>query len=340
MAQATQATKTREAAATATMRAVVQDSYGAPDVLKTASIDRPKIAANEVLIQVRAAGIDRGTWHTVTGRPYLMRILGFGFSKPKHRVPGLEIAGTVVETGSAVTRLAVGDEVYGVGRGSFAEYAAALEDKLARKPKNTTFEQAAALPISGTTGLRALIEAGRLEAGQKVLIIGASGGIGTIAVQIAKAIGAEVTGVASTSKVDLVKSLGADHVIDYTNQDFADGSRQYDLIVDLGGNTPVARLRKALTAKGTLVIVGGESGGSITGGIGRGMRAQMLSRGPQRMVMLMPKEHHSVLEQLTPFVESGAVTPSIDRTYTLDQVADAVRRIEAGQARGKLVLSL
>src|SRR6185312_11415773 len=220
MAQAIQAATNREAAATATMRAVVQDSYGSPDVLRTAIIGRPKIAANEVLIQVRAAGIDRGTWHTVTGRPYLMRVLGFGFSKPKHRVPGLEIAGTVVEVGSAVTRFAIGDEVYGVGRGSFAEYAAALEDKLARKPKNLTFEQAAVLTISGTTGLRALVEAGQLTAGQKVLIIGASGGIGTLAVQMAKSIGAEVTGVASTSKVELVRSLGADHVIDYSQQDF------------------------------------------------------------------------------------------------------------------------
>jgi len=225
------------------------DRYGSADVLRSAQIERPEIADNEVLVRVHTAGLDRGTWHLMTGTPYLMRIMGFGFRGPKNRVPGIDVAGTVAAVGSAVTRFGVGDEVFGMSRGSFAEYAAAREDKLAHKPANVSFEQAAVVGISGGTALQALT-AGRLQPGQQVLIIGASGGVGSYAVQLAKAAGAEVTGVASTGKVDLVTRLGAERVVDYTLDDFADGVHHYDLIIDIGGNSPLSRLRRALTPPG------------------------------------------------------------------------------------------
>ena len=212
-----------QAATGVTMHAILQDSYGSAEVLRSARITRPEIADHEVLLRVHAAGLDRGTWHLMTGTPYLMRVIGFGFRRPKNPVPGVDVAGTVVAVGSAVTRFAVGDEVFGMSRGSFAEYAAAREDKLAHKPANASFEQAAAVGISGGTALQALT-AGRVQAGQRVLIIGASGGVGSFAVQLAKASGAEVTGVCSTNKLDLVTSLGADRVVDYTREDFAAGS--------------------------------------------------------------------------------------------------------------------
>ncbi|MDT4933694.1 MAG: hypothetical protein QOK11_1586, partial [Pseudonocardiales bacterium] len=234
------------ATAAGTMRAIVQDRYGSADVLRLARIPAPEIADNEVLLRVHAAGLDRGTWHLMTGRPYLLR-LGFGMRRPKNPVPGLDVAGTVVAVGAAVTRFAVGDEVFGSGRGSFAEYASAREDKLARKPANITFEQAAVVPVSAATALQALSDVGRVEQDQRVLIIGASGGVGSYAVQLAKAFGAEVTGVCSTAKLGLVRSLGAEHVIDYTEGDFADGVHRYDLILDIAGNPTISRLRRALT---------------------------------------------------------------------------------------------
>lgn len=323
-----------------TMRAIVQERYGEADELRLERTGRPEIAADEVLIRVHAAGLDRGTWHTMTGRPYLMRILGFGFRCPKNRVLGLDVAGTVVEVGSAVTRFAVGDEVFGISRGSFAEYAAAREDKLAAKPRNLTFEEAAVVPVSGITALQALRDAGRLEAGQRVLIIGASGGVGSYAVQIATALGGRVTGVASTAKVDLVTSLGAEHVIDYTREDFADGRIRYDLIVDIAGNSTLSRLRRALTRRGTLVIVGGENGGPVTGGIGRQLRAVAIS--PllrQRLTVHATKERASDLEPLTDLIETGRVAPSLERTYSLDQVPEAMRHLQAGTVRGKLAVT-
>ena len=236
-----------------TMRAIVQDGYGPVDVLQSGRAALPRIAENEVLIRVHAAGMDRGTWHMMTGRPYLLRVLGI-------RVPQAEEPGARASTSPArslrsvplCTRFAVGDEVYGMSRGAFAEYAAALEDKLAHKPSNLSFEQAAVVPISAGTALQAL-DAGRVERGQKVLILGASGGVGTYAVQLAKSFGAEVTGVSSAGKIDLVRSLGADHVLDYTQDDFADGTRRYDLILDIGGNPTLSRLRRALTPTGTAV---------------------------------------------------------------------------------------
>lgn len=325
-----------------TMRAVVQDRYGSRDVLTTAVIDRPEPGEQDVLMRVRAAGLDRGTWHLMTGQPYLMRVLGFGFRRPKNRVPGLDVAGTIAAVGPAVTRFAVGDEAYGVAGGSYAEFAVAHEDKLARKPTNVTFEQAAVVPVSGLIAQRGLIDVGRLQAGQKVLITGASGGVGSYAVQLAKALGAEVTAVSSTGKADLVRSLGADQVVDYTCEDFADGSRRYDLILDIAGNPPLARLRRALTPRGTAVLLGGEQGrGRVTGGFGRTLRAPLLSPFvSQRLAMVTANENGRDLERLTALIEAGQVTPHVDRTYPLDELPDAMARLIAGEVRGKIAISI
>src|SRR3954470_9222964 len=255
-------------AVSTTMRAVVQARYGpAPEaVLRIAEIDRPTIAGAEVLVRVRASSVDRGTWHIMAGLPYPIRLAGFGLRRPKYTNPARNLAGTVEAVGADVSAFHPGDEVFGIGEGTFAQYARARADKLSTKPANLSFDQAAAVPVSGMTALQAVRDHGRIQAGDKVLIIGASGGVGTFAVQIAKASEAEVTGVCSTGKLDLVRSLGADHVIDYTRQDFADGTNRYHLILDIGGNTRLSRLRKALTPTGTLVIVGGEEGGKWTGG--------------------------------------------------------------------------
>jgi NADPH:quinone reductase-like Zn-dependent oxidoreductase len=323
------------------MRAIVQDAYGSLDVWRLDQIAVPEIGVNEVLLRVHAAGLDRGTWHMMAGRPHLLRVLGFGFRGPKNRVPGIDAAGTVVAVGSAVTRFAPGDEVLGISRGSFAEYAAALEGKLARKPVNLSFEQAAVVPVSAATALQGLTDIGRVEPGQKVLIIGASGGVGSYAVQLAKAFGAEVTGVCSTAKLDLVRSLGADHVIDYTKDDFADGANRYDLILDIGGNPALSRLRRALEPTGTAVIVGGEEGGKWTGGFGRTLRAPIVSPFVrQRLAMLTSKERGGDLERLTELIEAGKVTPSIDKTYPLDQAPEAMRHLEARKVRGKVAITV
>ncbi len=325
----------------ATMQAIVQKTYGSADLLHLERTTPPEIADNEVLLRVSAAGLDRGTWHLMTGRPYLLRLLGFGLRKPKQLVPGIDVAGTVVAVGPAVTRFSTGDEVFGISRGSFAEFAAAREDKLARKPANLSFEQAAVVPVSALTALQALSDVGRVEQGQKVLVIGASGGVGTYAVQLAKAFGAEVTGVCSTTKLDLVRSLGADHVIDYSREDFAGGGHRYDLILDIAGNPSLARLRRALTPTGTAVIVGGEEGGSWTGGFGRQLRAVALSLFVrQRLTMFACKQRASDLVRLTDLIEAGKVTPSIDRTYPLDRVPEAMRHLEAGTARGKVAITI
>ena len=321
------------------MQAIVQDAYGPAEGWHAAEIALPDIAANEVLVKVSAAGLDRGTWHLMTGLPYLGR-LAFGIRKPKDPVPGRDLAGTVVAIGSSVRRFAVGESVFGVGSGSFAEYATAREDKLARIPANLSFEQAAVVPISGLTAIQALRDAGRLQEGQRVLIVGASGGVGSYAVQLAKAFGANVTGVCSTTKIDLVRSLGADQVIDYTMDDFSDGSLRYDLIIDIGGNATLSRLRRALTRRGTLVIVGGEGGGKLTG-MGRQVRALMLSPFvSQRLTMLISKENSADLERLTELIETGAVTPTIDRIYPLEEAPDAMRHLVAGQARGKIAIAI
>jgi NADPH:quinone reductase-like Zn-dependent oxidoreductase len=323
------------------MRAIVQDAYGSAGVLRLAEIPTPEIAPNEVLVKVVAAGMDRGTSHLMTGKPYLMRAIGFGFRRPKNRVPGLDVAGTVVAVGADVTRFQAGDEVFGMSRGAYAEYAPVLESKLAHKPASLTFEQAAVVPISGGTALQALRKAGSIKAGDKVLVIGASGGVGTFAVQLAKAFGAEVTGVASASKLDLVRSIGADHAIDYATADYLDGAKRYDFIIDIAGNNSLSRLRGALAATGTLVIVGGEEGGSITGGFGRSLRSGLVSMFvSQRLTMLASKEQAADLEELSQYFVTGQVTPVVDKTYPLAQVPAAMAHLEAGEARGKIAITV
>lgn len=332
--QATTAATAKDPAPT--MRAIVQDRYGSADTWELRHVERPSVEPDEVLLQVHAAGLDRGTWHAMTGRPSLMRILGFGLRRPKSRIPGRAVAGTVVAIGSTVTRFEVGDEVFGVARGSFADYAAAREDKLAPKPSTTTFEQAAAVPISATTAFQGL-RLGRIDAGQRVLVIGASGGVGTYAVQLATSFGADVTGVCSANKADLVRSLGANHVIEYDSGDAVDGSRRYDLILDIAGNLPLRRLRRALEPTGTLVIVGGESRGGVTGGLGRSLRAPLVSLFVRpRLTMLVSNERHDDLAPLTELIDAGQLAPSIDATYTLDHAPDAMRHLEAGTVRGKV----
>lgn len=321
-----------------TMRAIVQDTYGGADTWSVAEVPVPAIAGNEVLVRVEAAGMDRGTWHVMTGLPYLGRLV-LGLRRPKQRVPGLDLAGTVMAVGTDVTRFGVGDRVFGIGRGSFAEYAAVRESKLAHMPTGIDAQQAAVVPVSGTTALRAVQDAGRVHAGQHVLIIGASGGVGTYAIQVAKALGAEVTAVCSAAKLDLVRSLGADHVLDYATDDFAAGSRQYDVIIDIAGNATLRRLRRALTPRGTLVIVGGEGGGRFAGGIDRQLRAMALSLFVrQRLTMLPPKEHHVDIERLGALIAAGSVRPSVGATYALDHAAEAMGELVAGRARGKLAI--
>lgn len=320
------------------MRAVVQRRYGgASDVLEMATVVRPDPTGTDVLVRVRAAGVDRGTWHLMTGKPYLLRLV-FGIRRPRNPVPGGDLAGTVVAVGPDVTRFSVGDEVYGFGRGTFAEYALAAEDKLAAKPASLSFEQAAVVPVSGATAQQAL-DLGGAQAGQHVLVVGASGGVGSYAVQLAKALGAEVTGVASAPKLDLVRALGADHVVDHTREDFAAAAGSYDLVLDIGGNAPIRQLRRAATRTGTVVIVGGEDGGSLTGGMRRTVGALALSRFVrQRLTNFVARQRASDLERLTVLVESGDVVPALDTTYPLGRAAEAIELLERGQARGKYAL--
>lgn len=324
------------------MKAIVQDRYGSADVLELRDVQEPAVGDDEVLVRVRAAGVDPGVWHLMTGLPYLVRAMGYGWRKPKISVRGRDLAGLVEAAGEKVTRFQPGDEVFGICEGSFTEYASAREDKLALKPANLTFEQAAAVPISGMTALQGLRDRGEVKAGEKVLIIGAGGGVGTFAVQIAKAFGAEVTGVCSTAKLDLVRSIGADHVIDYTRQDFADGAQRYDLILDTAGNRSLSHLRRALAPRGTLVIVGGEGGGRWLGGFDRQiLRAPLLSLFvSQRLRPVISKETSADLVVLKELIEAGKVTPVIGRTYPLAEVPEAVRHLAKGHARGKVVITI
>jgi len=322
------------------MKAVIQESYGGADTLELREVPVPSPRRGEVLVRVRAAGIDRGTWHLMAGLPLVMR-LGFGLRGPRQPTPGRDLAGIVEAVGEGVTRFAKGDAVYGTGHGSLAEFARAREDRLAAKPVSLSFEQAAAVPVSALTALQALRNAGRVAPGQSVLVIGASGGVGTYAVQLAKAFGAEVTGVCSTTKVDLVRSLGADHVIDYTRSDLDDGARQYDLVLDIAGNRPVARLRRLLTPTGTLVIVGGEGGDRWTGGMQRQLGAVALSPLVRhRLAMMLSRENSADLVTLADLADKGAFRPAIDRTFTLDSAAKAMHHLEAGHARGKVVVQV
>jgi NADPH:quinone reductase-like Zn-dependent oxidoreductase len=323
------------------MKAMTQDRYGSADVLALDDITVPVAGDDEVLIRVRAAGVGPDVWHLMTGLPYMARLMGNGLRKPKSRVPGWDVAGTVEAVGKDVTRFQPGDEVFGFCSGAFAEYACARADKVAPKPANLTFEQAAAVPVSGSTALRGLREAGGIEAGQSVLIIGASGGVGTFAVQLAKAFEAHVTGVCSTTKVELVQSIGAGRVIDYTREDFADEAQRYELILDTAGRRSLSHLRRALTPQGTLVIVGGEGGGRWTGGFERSLRAVLLSRFVgQRLRGLSPVERQEDLLFLKDVIEAGNVTPVISRTYPLDEAPKALSDADEGHGRGKTVITI
>ncbi|WP_246469060.1 NAD(P)-dependent alcohol dehydrogenase [Arthrobacter ipis] len=320
------------------MRAIVRETYGGPEVLRLDRVPRPLVKGGDVLIRVRAAGVDRGVWHMMTGLPYLGRLV-FGIRKPKDPVLGLDLTGTVEAVGPEVTRFAVGDAVYGSGRGSYAEYAVAPEAQLAAKPESLSFEQAAAVPVSAVTALLGL-RAGKITEGQKVLVTGASGGVGSYAVQLAKAYGAQVTGVCSTGKVGFVRNLGADHVIDYTREDFADAG-PYDLILDIAGNPSISRLRRALTPTGTAVITGGEGGGKLTGGLHRQLGALVLSPFiSQRLTIFLGLVRAAELQDLAPLIEAGKMAPALDRTFTLAETKDAIRFLENGQVSGKLVLTI
>jgi NADPH:quinone reductase-like Zn-dependent oxidoreductase len=323
-----------------TMRAIVQSGYGAApeEVFRLEQVARPAIGPGEVLVRVRAASVDAGTLHMMTGIPYLIRLAGP--RRPRNPVPGMAVAGTVEAVGPNVTGLNHGDEVFGTCGGSLAEYARARASKLAPKPANLTFEQAAAVPVSANTALQAVRDRAHVRAGQHVLITGASGGVGTFAVQIAKALGAEVTAVCSTPKTDLVRAVGADHVIDYTRQDFLGGGRRYDAIIDIAGSRRVTHLRRALTPTGTLVIVGG-AGGPWLDGIERNLQASLLSPFvSQKLTAFIARLRQSDLLALRDLIESGAITPAVDETYPLDEGVAAMRHLTDGLARGKVVVRI
>ncbi len=323
------------------MKAIVFSSYGSPDVLELKEIDKPLVKANEVLIRIRAAAANPADWRVMRGDPYVMRVTT-GLRKPKRvAVLGSDIAGQVEAVGKDVTRFRPGDEVYAeVDAGGFAEFISFPENLLALKPINLTFEQAAAVPMAALAALQALRDPGRIKAGQKVLINGASGGIGTFAVQIAKSFGAEVTGVCSTRNVDLVRSIGADHAIDYTREDFSGGSQRYDLILDTVGNRSLGAFRRALVPKGTLVVTGG-GGGRWLGPAGQILSAIVASPFvSQRLAPVYGRQSKADLQVLTKLIEAGKITPIIDRTYPLPEVPDAIRYLETRHARGKVVVTV
>jgi NADPH:quinone reductase-like Zn-dependent oxidoreductase len=323
------------------VKAIMQDRYGSADVLELRDVEDPTVGEDDVLVRVHAAGCGPDVWHLMTGMPYFVRLMP-GFHKLKSGAKGRDVAGTVDAVGANVTFFRPGDEVMGIVEGSFAELAIARPDKLVPKPERLTFEQASTAPISGLTALQAIRDEGKVQPGQRVLIIGAAGGVGTLTVQVAKAFGAEVTGVCSTSKMDLVRSIGADQVIDYTREDFTDGTPRWDVIVDTAGRRSLSELRRALKPKGTLVIVGGDGGGRWTGGFFRqALRAPLLSLFVgQRLRGLVSKESLEDLEALRDLLEAGKVTPVIDRTYDLSEAADAIRYLEQGHPRGKVVIKV
>jgi NADPH:quinone reductase-like Zn-dependent oxidoreductase len=334
-------TSGRVATGRETMKAIVHDRYGGLETLEYKDIDRPAPKDDEVLVQVRAAGLDRGVWHLMAGLPYLIRFIGFGVRRPKVRVRGMDVAGTVEAVGGDVTRFQPGDEVFGWADGSYAEYVSVPAGNLALKPANLSFEQAAIVPISGFAALQALRDVGQVQAGQRVLVIGAAGGVGSYAVQLAKAFGARVTGVASARQLELVRSLGADDVVDYTREDVTDGSRHWDLVIDTGGHRPLSRLRRALTPRGTLVIVGSEGRGRWLGGFDRNLRAVALSPFVgQRLRMLSSKTRQDDLQTLRELLEAGKVTPAVSATYPLAEVPEAIRQLVEGHRGGKLVITV
>lgn len=322
------------------MKAIVQDRYGGPETWRLRDLPDPVPGRGEVLVRVRAAGLDRGTWHLMTGRPLIAR-LGLGLRRPRTPTPGRDLAGVVAAVGEGVSRFAVGDEVYGTtGNGSFGQLTVTSEARLATKPASLSFDEAAAVPISGLTAQQAL-RIGEVTEGQRVLVIGASGGVGSFAVQLARAAGANVTGVCRTDKVDFVRSLGAEDVIDHTRESLGAGSLRYDVVLDIAGNRPVRDLRSLLTPTGTLVIVGGEGGGPLLGGIERQLGAQLRSMFvKQRLGFFVNAEKGEDLPPLTALADAGSLRPALDGVFDLTSAADAMRRLESGDVRGKLVLSV
>lgn len=323
------------------MKAVTQHSYGCADVLELADLPTPEPGPDGIVVRVRAAGVDPGVWHVMTGKPYLVRLMGYGIRTPKNPLLGMDLAGEVTAVGTNVTGFQPGDQVFGTCDGSFAEYAVVRPDRCVPKPANLSYEQAAAVPVSAVTALQAVRDMGRVQAGQRVMVIGASGGVGTYAVQLAKAYGAHVTGVCSTKKMDLVRSIGADDVIDYTRDEITEGGRHYDVVIDTAGSRPLALLRRALTPTGTLVIVGGESGGNWVGPMTRVLRAALwfpfLSQHYRGGYV---RQNLADLQHLRELVENGELTPVIDRTYPIDDVAAAVRYVQEGHTCGKVVLTV
>lgn len=322
------------------MQAIVQDNYGSGDALELREIERPAIGEHEVLVRVRAAGVNPADWAVMSGLPYIARPV-YGLRRPKVGVRGTDVAGYVAAVGSGVTRFALGDEVFGASTGSYAEYAAASEDELAPKPANLTFEQAATVPMAGLVALQAIRDHGQVRAGQTVLINGASGGIGTFAVQIAKALGAEVTAVASTRNLELLSSAGADHAIDYTKDDFTTSGMRYDVILDNVSNHSLSHLRRALTPTGVLIPNGGNFGNRWFASAGRLIRATVLFRfGTQRLGRFLVSTNHADLVTLKELIEAGKVTPVMDRTYPLSSAAQAIDHVGAGHAQGKVVITV
>ncbi|MCR3748133.1 NAD(P)-dependent alcohol dehydrogenase [Lentzea californiensis] len=325
------------------MRAVVQDRYGSPDVLELRDVEPPAASGNEVQVRVHATSVNAYDWHVMRGDPYLARLTGIGVTAPRRKIRGRDFAGTVEAVGRDVRRFRPGDDVYGdlgAADGAFAEYVCVSEDLVETKPANLTFEQAAAVPLAGHTALQGLRT---LQPGQHVLVNGASGGVGTFAVQIAKSAGATVTGVCSTRNVELVSSLGADHVVDYTEDDFTRNGTRYDLVLDLVGNHSLTALRRALTPGGTIVLSGGgvSSGGSLAGPMWLIIRAKLLAPfARDRLLVLTTTPDRQILTALRHLAESGGFTPVIDRTYSLDEAPDAVRYVETEHARAKVVITV
>lgn len=322
------------------MKAIVRTKYGSPDVLELRETDKPIPKDNQVLVKVCAASVNPLDWHLLRGEPFLIRLMGFGILTPKQQLLGTDIAGRIESVGKDVTKFKVGDDVFGAGTSGFAEYACMREDKLVLKPANLTFEQCAAVPVAGITALQGLRDHGKIQSGQNVLINGASGGVGTFAVQIAKALGAQVTGVCSTKNLELVKSVGADHVIDYTKEDFWMSGKQYDLILDNAAFQSIRESLRALTPNGIYVMVGGDSSSSASVLLSLIVNPVIALIAKRKLVSFMARIKQSDLEILKDLLESGKVVPVIGQKYSLSEVPDAIRHIERGHTRGKVVVSV
>jgi NADPH:quinone reductase-like Zn-dependent oxidoreductase len=323
------------------VKALVQDRFGPPDVLRLAETGMPEVGVGDVLVRVHAAALNPADWHILRGDPLIARLIGVGLTRPKARVAGIDAAGVVEAVGTNVRQLRNGDEVLGFCRGAFAEYACAAADLVVPKPAGLGFEQAATVPIAATTALRGIRDVGEVEAGQRVLVNGAGGGVGTYAVQIAAALGAEVTGVCSTGNVELVRSIGAARVIDYTREDFASGRAKYDVILDNVSSLPLARLRGALTPKGTLVLNGGGTPGHVFGPIAGIVRAVVANAFvSQRLRPLPTRQNRQELLDVTGLIEDGKLTPVVGRAYSLADTAEGLRQVEQGHTRGKIVITV